>query len=118
LIDLAQAWKSMPSTVQFRSIADWLLLCALLLLFLEIAERRTALLSILLARLQRKQKEPASSTTVAVGEKVAWRPLSGADKITPVEAQAEPQTDVVKPESGFASALKKAKKQADRRTGN
>jgi hypothetical protein len=109
----------MPSTVQFRNISDWLLLCALLLLFLEIAERRTALLSILLARLQRQKKEspPVPAAAAAAGEKIVWRPVSGSDKTTPVEAQAEPQTDVVKPDSGFVGALKKAKKQADRRTG-
>jgi hypothetical protein len=118
LIDLSQAWQSMPSTVQFRNISDWLLLFALLLMFLEIAERRTALLSILLGRLQRQKKEPAPAVAAtAAGEKIAWRPLSGHDKTTPVEAQNEPQTDVVKPESEFAGALKKAKKQADRRTG-
>jgi len=117
LIDLSQAWQSMPSTVQFRNISDWLLLFALLLMFLEIAERRTALLSILIGRLQRQQKQPAPVAASAGSDKVAWRPISGPDKTTPVEAQSEPQTDVVKPESGFAGALKKAKKQADRRTG-
>lgn len=116
LIDLSQAWQSMPSTVQFRSISDWLLLMALLLMFLEIAERRTALVSLLLARLQRQSKEPATAVA-ATGEKTVWRPLSQAEKTTPVEAQSEPQTDVVKSEPGFTGALKQAKKQADRRTG-
>jgi hypothetical protein len=115
LIDLSQAWQSMPATVQFRNISDWLLICALLLMFLEIAERRTALLSIMLGRLQRRKSTPAPA--VAEGDKVPWRPLSAAETTTSVEAQVEPQTDVVKSEPGFSSALKQAKKQADRHTG-
>ncbi|PKL44649.1 MAG: hypothetical protein CVV41_04600 [Candidatus Riflebacteria bacterium HGW-Riflebacteria-1] len=114
LIDLSQAWQSMPATVQFRNISDWLLICALLLMFLEIAERRTALLSIMLGWLQRRKSTPAPA--VAEGDKVPWR-LSAAETTTSVEAQVEPQTDVVKSEPGFSSALKQAKKQADRHTG-
>lgn len=116
LIDLSQAWQSMPATVQFRNISDWLLIFALFLLFLEIAERRTALLSILIGRLQGIKKEP-TPTAVGSGEAVVWRSLSEAEKTTPVEAQSEHKTDVVQAQSGFAGALKQAKKQADRRTG-
>ena len=117
LIDLSQAWKSMPATVQFRNISDWLLFFALLLLFLEIAERRTALLSILLGRLSRRQGEIAP-VAKNVGEKIAWHPVSEAKTTTPAEAPLEPQTGVDKPQSGFAGALKQAKKQAGKRTGN
>ncbi|MBU1107045.1 MAG: VWA domain-containing protein [Candidatus Riflebacteria bacterium] len=116
LIDLSQAWNSMPSTVQFRNISDWLLFLALLSLFLEIVERRTALLSILLGRLQRRQSENVPITKAA-GEKNVWRPASEAKTTTPVEANSEPQTDVVQSKPGFAGALKQAKKQAGRRTG-
>jgi len=114
LIDLSQAWNSMPSTVQFRNISDWLLFVALLLLFLEIVERRTALLSIILSRLQRRQLENAPITKI-VGEKTVWRPASEAKTTTPVETLSEPKTDVVQPKPGFVGALKQAKKQADRR---
>jgi uncharacterized membrane protein len=43
--DLAQIWQQLPITTRYQSIAPWLFALAAMLLFVEVLERRTLLLS-------------------------------------------------------------------------
>jgi len=131
VIDLGQVWKSLPAKIQFRSLAEELLFLALLLFIIEVAERRTGLLAILLARLrtfaggrqQLKVAPAATLPTAAVssplaGVKEKKAPENGTEKeltlTEPPAAAVQPPENSSSP--GFSQALKTARKQAEKRT--
>jgi Mg-chelatase subunit ChlD len=131
VIDLGQVWKSLPAKIQFRSLAEELLFLALLIFIIEVAERRTGLLAILLARLrtfaggrqQLKVAPAATLPTAAVssplaGVKEKKAPENGTEKeltlTEPPAAAVQPPENSSSP--GFSQALKTARKQAEKRT--
>ncbi len=112
LIDLSGAWKSMPETVQFHSIAELLLLLAICLFVVEVAERRTSVLTIVLNYFMKKSSGkivPVVSGEVKVEKTVDVSRFDTVSEEKPKSQEPQPN------EGGFAGALKKAKNQADRR---
>ena len=53
--DFSEVWKDIPEKIQNYSLAEWLILFAVLLFFLEILERRTLLLSYVYGRYLRNR---------------------------------------------------------------
>lgn len=130
LIDLGQAWNSMPARIQLRDLSAELLFLALLVFILEVAERRTAFLSMLLGLLAniRKIRKPGPAVTAAAAPVLAPAGESSMNKqsqsFQEIEKSFEQKVAVAQdppsPENsksdGFTTALKSAKKQADKRT--
>lgn len=121
LIDLSGAWESMPATVQYQSVSEALLYLALILFILEVAERRTSLLTLVLESMKRSglarnklTKAFESGNKMGSTEKVV--PVSSIDKpkrLDKADEVAVSEKDV--PANGFSSALKRAKNLADKR---
>ena len=114
-INLSEIWDDLPQQPRLISLQSWLLIAALLLLLLEILERRTGLLSarharrFLAAISQRGQRR----------EREATQPTA-----PPSQAETAPSTPEKpeKPETpsdrdGILDALSQARKRASRRTG-
>ena len=133
IIDLGQVWKSLPAKVQFRNLAAELLFLALLVFIIEVAERRTGLLTIFSARFKltaAARKKPVAVTAVVTtapetvsvtGATAEERKVSenGNEKAfsiaEPPAVPTAPSTESdIRP--GFSQALKTARKQADKRT--
>ncbi len=91
-VELASLWKEMPKVQRLIEIGPWLLLTAVLLLLLEIFERRTGLLTRggrltwdrvrAAGRLPRRQQKPATAPPP--------QPASSARKAVPATAPPEP----------------------------
>ncbi|HNX74557.1 MAG TPA: VWA domain-containing protein [Candidatus Rifleibacterium sp.] len=129
VIDLGQAWVSMPARIQFRDLSGGLLFLALLLFVLEVAERRTAFLGLLLDAIKRRKTHVApviaDSSQVAGDSAVKNTGQPAVAANTPqalIRPSDQPDAPVVPtqqlpaPDKGFAGALKTAKKQAGKRT--
>lgn len=124
LIDLSSVWTSMPMVTQDRNVSNYLFTLALILFLLEIAERRMALLTIIISKIRNlknqkireikpiennKEEIPDGKTLSHVVEMVI-HDKGKADDVS------EDKTKVsAKP--AFISALKTAKKNADKRNG-
>jgi hypothetical protein len=113
----------MPRKDQLQSIADPLLFLALLLFIIEVAERRTSFLSLLLGMISRakggKKAAPAAKQKSQTG-KAARKFPENRIKVSELLQDEKPQTKQIKgseiEDSGFTGALRKAKNQAGKRT--
>jgi hypothetical protein len=116
LINLNGVWENMPDTVQYQSIAELLLFIALVLFVLEVAERRTAVLTILYERLVRMiQRKPTEKQTLQAVMSSAEKGVKLVSRLD--EPEKEVEKSIVEPEEeGFSQALRKAKTKADKRT--
>lgn len=116
LINLNGVWENMPDTVQYQSIAELLLFIALVLFVLEVAERRTAVLTILYERLVRMiQRKPTEKQTLQAVMSSAEKGVKLVSRLD--EPEKEFEKSIVEPEEeGFSQALRKAKTKADKRT--
>ncbi len=61
-VDLSEVWADIPRAPQWVSLMPYLLLAAVCLLLLEVAERRTALLSMLARTVTFRRRRPVEST--------------------------------------------------------
>ncbi|GAB4271914.1 MAG: VWA domain-containing protein [Candidatus Rifleibacteriota bacterium] len=125
LIDLSGAWKSMPDTVQFQSVSEPLLYLALFLFILEVAERRTSILTLLVDVVLRKKsgigsqaKEQNEAGPEEFYEKVKASRLDKPDILKSAKETEVKSSAKASNEEGFTKALKKAKNQAEKRTRN
>lgn len=129
LIDLNHIWDTLPATVQFRNLSGELLLLALFIFLLEVAERRTGALTILLKYLRRQAERPHRASVpaaIAVNTTAAEKIVTGGQLSKPAAAvpvaeilrDDSEETPVAPPpaDSGFSNALKQAKKHAGQRT--
>ncbi len=123
MIDLANVWQTMPRKDQLQSIADPLLFLALLLFIIEVAERRTSVLSLLSgliskAKTGKKEAPPAKQKLQAVKSAriIPENRATISELLQDEEAQAKQINEPVKEDSGFTGALRKAKNQAGKRT--
>lgn len=114
LIDLNGAWLTMPETIQYHSIAEILLILALCLFVVEVAERRTAVLTVVLNYFLNRKNDAAILPPIK-SETSKEKVVSRLDSVA-VTADEAQKPEAQKPDSGFAGALKKAKNQAGKRT--
>lgn len=129
-VSLADIWKEMPRELRFVSLSPFLLGLAVLLLLLEVLERRTGFLAPCLRLGWRKLANvPSQVVQIAAGEdKKTTRPAKSTpprktDVSTPsakaVEAmpqQGQPDTPPASPPVEMADALSSAKQRAQNRT--
>lgn len=115
-INLGEIWDDLPRVPRLISLQPWLLIAALLLLLLEILERRTGLLSMrhgrqfaaaVSQRLQRKEREVTQVSGAHSGEETA--PSTS-------EKPEQPLTSAGKDDK-MRDALSQARKRASGRTG-
>ncbi|MDD2997928.1 MAG: VWA domain-containing protein [Candidatus Riflebacteria bacterium] len=119
LIDLSRAWETMPSNIQFRGLSGELLFLALFLFILEIAERRTAVLSLFADKLRRRRgKKKSASFRRAADIEAPVTSIVTLDQSPKIVAEIpdKAESSPVNNDSGVAAALKKAKKDAGKRT--
>jgi Mg-chelatase subunit ChlD len=133
VIDLGRVWDSLPQKVQLRSFSTELLFLALLVFLVEVAERRTAALSVFLSWLKLliktrsagkiaagiiAEKGVSLPAAVVSSEKTAGKTFEKITGMQSTNTTDEQAKTVVPPEqqAGFTGALKSAKKQAGRRT--
>ena len=126
---LGAIWKDLPRRERIIPIARWLLLFAIVLLLVEVLERRTAILATLMRRKVRDaraiaEEEEDIQRRVAIPlTAAAARAMAGAAPMlaTPSSASAEPETTgtpVQLPDEadGMVQALRRARKKARERT--
>ena len=114
-INLGEIWDDLPRQPRLISLQSWLLIAALLLLLLEILERRTGLLS--MRHGQRlvesvSQRMPRKERT---GARVAVPPSEEEIKPSPPEELEKPE--VPSDRDGMLGALSQARRRASGRTG-
>jgi uncharacterized membrane protein len=117
-VDLAGIWQDLPRQVRLVPVARWLLLLAVLLLLVEVFERRTLLLSGMFRGLRRaavtaKAKKPTPRPTAPVARPavaLAAAPPRGAEVVPPPPAPAP----VAKKDddADMLEALRKARQRA------
>lgn len=123
VIDLGQVWNSLPARMQVRNLASELIFLALLLFIFDVAERRTAFATLLLAKLKKTtraetlKKPVAASVSLNAADAGIKPPVSAVTDKTP-EPAAERSVHAPGPEKGVLNALKTARKQAEKRTRN
>jgi Mg-chelatase subunit ChlD len=124
-VELPGAWKELPRRPRYISIAPWLLLAAVLLLVLEVLERRTGLLSRQTASLRealipaRAASRPAPVTAkpaVARAAHPAPQPTPTQAKEEATPAAAPPISVEPTPEAGVLEAIRQAKQRRRRRS--
>lgn len=123
LIDLNSVWSTMPSVYQYKDVSNLLFVLALLIFLLEVAERRTAILTIIIAKLREislgvKVAKPVAEPLLVEIKDSGSKTLKEAAPLVgnkPEASDSKPQE--VTEKSNVLSALKAAKKNADRRTG-
>lgn len=117
IIDLSEIWRKMPPKIQFRSLSELLLVLALCLFLLEVAERRLSLVSIAISLIRRNKeagkKLPAAEKIISVSSVVS----SSENQVASISENSD-QIETSLPaqsQSDVLNALKKARKQADKR---
>ncbi len=115
-INLGEIWEDLPRQARLISLQSWLLIAALILLLLEILERRTGLLSM---RYGRRFVTPVSQRIPREEREVTQATVSPSDEET---AQPSPE-QTEKPETssdrdGMLDALSQARRRASGRTGH
>jgi Mg-chelatase subunit ChlD len=118
-VNLARAWKDMPRQPRLIGLAPWLLSAALVLLLLEVFERRTGLVSRQQRRLVwRRERKPAPKPVLA-------RPRPGPRPAAPQVEQAPPPPAPAADQApappapaplGLVEALRKARERTRGRT--
>lgn len=118
LIDLGRAWESMPSTIQYRNLSAELLFLALFVFLAEVAERRTAVFTLLLNRWRQRGTQKRIPGMPVKTDKDSITPLAATTAITSPSLPAALANTVptADSEANFSDALKKAKKQAGKHT--
>lgn len=116
-INLGEIWDDLPRVPRLLSLQPWLLITALLLLLLEILERRTGLISMRHGRRfavlvsQRLQREEREVTQVSATHSAEETALSTPEK------PGQPLTSAGK-DDNMRNALSQARKRASGRTGH
>ena len=117
-IDLGKFWSRMPETRQYKSIADPLLILALILFLIEVGHRRTAFLNLIFSGSYRKNYNSAASGADNIAEKSFKTAVdkSFQDYNKDENKFSEEQESKKKNKQNFSSALQRAKNKAGKRT--
>jgi Mg-chelatase subunit ChlD len=111
-LELAGMWKELPRHVRLVSLAPWLLLAAVVLLLLEVFERRSGLLS--------GRRRSAVETSRPPRERTGWFPrrsqrLAAPAPTPPAEtppARREEVRETVRSDTAMVEALRKARERS------
>ena len=114
-INLGEIWNDLPRQPRLIALQPWLLIAALLLLLLEVLERRTGLLSI---RHGRRFVEAVSQRIPRKGraaDQVAAPPSE--EEMRPATPDEPEKNELPSDRGGMLDALSRARKRASGRTG-
>ncbi|HTU16974.1 MAG TPA: VWA domain-containing protein [Gemmataceae bacterium] len=111
-LDLAGVWKELPRHVRLVSLAPWLLLAAVMLLLLEVFERRSGLFSRRGRRTGETIRQPRERTRWFSGK----RPRSAPSLASPPSDSPPPRRDEVRETARDESAMLDALRQARERS--
>ncbi len=110
-LELADVWKELPRHARFVPLAPWLLSAAVVLLLLEVLERRSGLLS--------RRGRHAVETTRQSRERIGWftrkrshpapPPAMPTRQSEPLPARREEVREKIRDESAMLDALRKAR---------
>jgi hypothetical protein len=116
--NLAGIWGDVPSRPRYVNLAAWLVAAAMLLLLLEVLERRTGLLSASwlgrLRLLRRDEKAAPAAAPRSRRRKKGEKPAAAETAAT--EAAPEAQKPAAEAPSGLGDILDQARRRAKRRT--
>ncbi len=102
-LDLPGIWKDLPRQERFIPMARWLLLAALILLLLEVLERRTGLLSSWSSRKLERSAEPENARSIAWKTKAMLPKVEPQGNSSTIEVTRIGQTSPAKPAETAAS---------------
>ena len=122
LIDLSSVWATMPLVYQEKNIANYLFTLALFLFLLEIAERRLALVSIIISGIKKISFNKEKPVKKIKREQITVK-IDDGKTVTNVKTMDIPITETISSNQNddqndtkdVFSALKKARNKADRR---
>lgn len=119
LIDLGSVWESMPTVYQKRDVSNYLLILAMIIFLLEIAERRMAFLSAIIAKI--KSFKPRSSLEIQPKENMEEKTSSilktnNASISEKANRQTGEMAGAESKKKNILSALKTAREKAEHRT--
>ncbi len=121
-LNLEDIWSDLPRMPRMVSLAPWLLLAAMLLLLIEVLQRRTGLLSVgwrlpamRLRRMKTAKIAAPAITRTGPPTPVVPTPIAEPESAPPIAAEAPPAEKAPEKE-GVADALSQARKRARRRT--
>ncbi len=122
----AEIWSNLPSTLQHFDLTPWLLMLAMLLLLLEVLERRTGVLSLAPAFIRQRRLARAEAVRQEAAARVAAKSTKDPQPSTSPQPEIEapptqPAEDVpaaAPPQGSLQSALKRARQRAKDRTGD
>jgi len=117
-VNLASIWTDLPRLPRMVSLAPWLLLVAMILLLIEILQRRTGLFTFRKRRLAQRavDKKTPKVATVATGRTVTPTASAGPSVPPKTTAPAQAAAPPPVPEVQVVDALSQARNRAARRT--
>jgi hypothetical protein len=117
-IDLGKFWEKMPKTRQYRSIADPLIILALILFLFEVGHRRTAFLNILFSKAFRKKDAADTFADNKISESPVRKTSVNIYQNDPGQDNKDKKQSPPEKENKktFSSALQRAKNKAGKRT--
>lgn len=117
-IDLGKFWEKMPKTRQYRSIADHLIILALILFLFEVGHRRTAFLNILFSKAFRKKDAADTFADNKISESPVRKTSVNIYQNDPGQDNKDKKQSPPEKENKktFSSALQRAKNKAGKRT--
>ncbi|HTU92237.1 MAG TPA: VWA domain-containing protein [Gemmataceae bacterium] len=113
-LELASVWKELPRHVRFVSLAPWLLNAAVVLLLLEVFERRSGLLSRRGRRAAESIRQPRERTgwVSRKHSQPAMSPAMPAPQPEPPPARRDKVRETIRDESAMIDALRKARERS------
>ncbi len=113
-LELAGVWKELPRHVHFVSLAPWLLSAAVVLLLLEVFERRTGLLSRRGRRTAEALRQPRERTGWFARKRSQPAPslTMPAPKPEPPPARRDEVRESIRDETAMLDALRKARERS------
>jgi Mg-chelatase subunit ChlD len=113
-LELAAVWQELPRHVRFVSLAPWLLSAAVVLLLLEVFERRSGLLTRRGRRTPEKLHQPRERTGWFSRKRSRSAPLLAipAPKPEPPPARRDEVRESVRDETAMLDALRKARERS------
>jgi hypothetical protein len=112
--NLAGIWGEIPSRPRYVNLAPWLAVAAILLLLVEVLERRTGLLSAArLGRFRLRRKDEKAAPAAAPRPK---RRKKGEKPAAVVATTPEPEKPAAEAPTGLGDVLDKARRRAKERT--
>jgi len=108
-VNVTEIWKDLPKKPRYVDIAPWLLMAALLLLLVEVFQRRTGLLSIWRDRMAAEPAPPEPAPSAKRRERVKVKPAVAPQPTSAPQPAAEPPQPEPTPADSTIAAMRLAR---------